>query len=164
MKHLTISKLCGGLFILLIAGSLQAQEANIKTLPPVTVTSSANVTKKVANAFQSSFKNAVNPTWYRLDKDYLVKFITGDMNNQALYKRNGALVYQISYGHENNLPKEVRRLVKSNYIDFNIVQTINVQENNRNIWVINLEDNDKLIIARVEDGALEEVSNFDKNL
>jgi hypothetical protein len=163
MKNVSILKWCGGLFVLLIAGNLQAQQTGVKTLPPVTVTTNANVTKKVSDAFQSTFKNAVNPTWYRLDKDYLVKFITGDMNNQALFRRNGALVYQISYGHENNLPKEVRRLVKSNYIDFNIVQAINVQEDNRNIWVINLEDNKKLIIARVEDGGLEEVSNLDKN-
>ena len=69
----------------------------------------------------------------------------------------------MSYGHENNLPKEVRRLVKSNYVDFNIAQVINVQENNRDIWVVSLEDDKKLIMARVEDGALEEVSNMDKS-
>jgi len=162
MKNLFVVRLCGGLFILLLAGSLQAQETGVKTLPAVTVTSTANVNQKVSQAFHSDFKDAVNATWYRLDKDYLVEFITGDMNNRALYKKNGMLVYQIGYGHENDLPKEVRRLVKSNYIDFNIVQAINVQEANRNIWVINLEDNSKLVMARVEDDALEEVSNFNK--
>jgi len=162
MKHLIFLKLGIGLFLLLCAGSLQAQDSSIKTLPTVTVTSTATVNQKVSSAFNASFKDAVNPTWYRLDKDYLVKFITGDMNNTALFKRNGAMIYQISYGHEGNLPKEVRNLVKSNYVDFNIVQTINVKEDNRNIWVVNLEDNKKLIIARVEEGSLEEVSNLDK--
>ena len=162
MKHVSISRLCGGLLLLFIAGNLQAQQTGIKTLPNVTVTSTASVSKKVSDAFQTTFKNAVSPAWYRLDKDYMVKFITGDMNNTALFRRNGALVYQISYGHESNMPKEVRRLVKSNYVDFNIVQAINVQEANRNIWVINLEDNSKLVMARVEDDALEEVSNFNK--
>jgi len=164
MKNLSVSQLCGGLLLLLFTSSLQAQQNGITILPTVTVTSIASVNKKVSDAFQSSFKNAVNAIWYRLNKDYLVEFITGDMNNRALYKRNGALVYQISYGHENNLPKEVRRLVKSNYIDFNIMQAIHVQENNRDIWVVNLEDDKKLIIARVEDDALEEVYNLDKSL
>ena len=164
MKNLVISKFCGGVLLLLFAGSLQAQETGVKTLPPVTVTTSASVSKKVSDAFQSSFKDAVSPTWYRLNKDYLVEFITGDMNNRALYKKNGVIIYQISYGHENNLPKEVRRLVKYNYLDFDIIQAINVIINNRNIWVVNLEDNKKLIMARVEDGALEEVSNMDKSL
>ena len=163
MKNLVISKFCGGLLFLLFAGSLQAQETGVKTLPPVTVTTSASVSKKVSDAFNASFKDAVSPTWYRLDKDYLVEFITGDMNNRALYKKNGVIIYQISYGHENNLPKEVRRLVKYNYLDFDIIQAINVIINNRNIWVVNLEDNKKLIMARVEDGALEEVSNMDKS-
>jgi len=163
MKRFTFLRLCGGLFLLLIAGSLQAQQNGIKTLPNVTVTSTASVNQKVSDAFNASFKDAVSPTWYRLNKDYLVEFITGDMNNRALFKKNGSLVYQISYGHENNLPKEVRYLVKSNYVDFNIVQAINVLEDNRNIWVINLEDDKKFIITRVEEGALEEVSNFNKS-
>src|SRR3954451_18301132 len=161
MKRLSFLSLCSGLFLLLFASSVQAQQNGIKTLPNVTVTSTATVNQKVSDAFNASFKDAVSPTWYRLNKDYLVEFITGDMNNRALFKRNGSLVYQISYGHENNLPKEVRHLVKSNYVDFNIVQAINVLEDNRNIWVINLEDDKKLIIARIEEGALEEVSNLD---
>src|SRR4051794_8529470 len=105
MKHLSFSRLCGGLFILLFVGNVQAQDTPVKPLPTVTVTSTANLNQKVSNAFNASFKDAVSPTWYRLDKDYLVKFITGDMNNTALFKKNGALVYQISYGHESNLPK-----------------------------------------------------------
>src|SRR3954451_9637882 len=107
MKHLSLLRFCGALSLLLFAGSLHAQDS-VKTLPTVTVTSSTNVTKKVSDAFHDDFKDAVNPTWYRLDKDYLVKFIMGDMNNSALYKKNGALVYQISYGKETNLPKDVR--------------------------------------------------------
>src|SRR5437899_6911237 len=106
MKHLSFLRLYVGLFLMLFATNLQAQQNGIKTLPNVTVTSTATVNQKVSEAFQASFKGAVSPTWYRINKDYIVKFITGDMNNTALFKRNGALVYQISYGHENNLPKE----------------------------------------------------------
>src|SRR4051794_37266434 len=163
MKRFSFLRLCGGLFLLLIAGNLQAQQNGIKTLPNVTVTSTATVNQKVSDAFKASFKDAVSPVWYKLDQNYLVEFITGDMNNRALFKRNGSLIYQISYGHESDLPKEVRHLVKSNYVDFNIVQAINVLEDNRNIWVINLEDDKKFIITRVEEGALEEVSNFNKS-
>ena len=165
MKRLSFLRLCGGLFLLLFAASVsvQAQQNGIKTLPNVTVTSTASVNQKVSNAFQASFQDAVSPTWYRLNKDYLVEFITGDMNNRVLFKKNGALIYQISYGHENNLPKEIRKLVKSNYVDYNIMQAINVKEDNRDIWVVNLEDDKKLIIARVEDDGLEEVGNYNKS-
>ena len=164
MKRNPSPRLLSSLILLLFAGNLLGQQTGVKTLPTVTVTSTSVVSKKVSDAFQSTFKNAENTTWYRLNKDYLVKFITGDMNNQALFKKNGALVYQISFGHENNMPPEVRRLVKSNYVDFNIVQAVNVQQDNRTIWVVNLDDGKKLIIARVEDGALEEVSNLEKSL
>ena len=43
------------------------------------------------------------------------------------------------------------------------MQAINVKEDNRDIWVVNLEDDKKLIIARVEDDGLEEVGNYNKS-
>ncbi len=149
----------------LIIGQLSAQvQTGIKTLPDVTVTANSNVNKSVTDAFQKSFSNVSNVKWFRLNKDYLVTFITADMNNRALYKKNGAMVYHISYGHEQNLPPEVRQVVKSNYVDYNITNAINVRQDNRNIWVVNLEYPKKLVIVRVEDGNLEEVYNYTRTL
>src|SRR5215210_4556919 len=136
MKKQFIAKLCGVLLGLLMVSSSFAQE-DTTTLPTVVVTATTNVNKKVADLFKSEFKDAVDPTWTKLNQNYLVRFITGDMNNSVLYRKNGALVYHIGYGHENNLPKEVRDVVKSNYVDYLITHTINVKQDNRNIWIVN---------------------------
>ncbi len=79
-----------------------------------------------------------------------------------MFRRNGIIVYHIKYGSEKNLPKEVRRLVKSNYVDFNITKAINVEEDSRNIWVVNMEDDKNYITVRVENGQLEQVSYIKK--
>jgi hypothetical protein len=158
MEKQFISRLCGGFLALFFVTGSFAQTTG--TLPTVVVTSTTNVNQKVSNLFKTQFKDAVNPTWSKLNKDYLVTFITGDMSNRALYKKNGALVYHIGYGHENNLPKEVRQTVKSNYVDHNIIGTINVQQDRRDIWIVNLQQDKNLVIVRVEDGALEEVGNY----
>ncbi len=151
------------LLIMLIGLPAIAQEKDsVKMLPPVTVTPSSNVNTEVTKAFNKSFKQAVNPKWYAVDKDFLVKFIEKDMNNNAYFKQNGSMVYHISYGYENNLRADLRQLVTDSYPDYKISRAINVKAQGRNIWVINLEGLKRWVIVSVEDGNLEEVKNFEK--
>jgi len=161
MKAKVISGLVGGLFFMLLCTSSFAQE---KMLPPVTVTAKSNVSKAVTKSFEESFKDATNTQWYKVNRRYLADFMMKDQQNRALFQKNGAIIYHLTYGFENNLPDDVRKLVKSNYVDYNITRAINVHQENRNIWVINIEDNKKIILVRVEEGALEEVGNYDKSL
>jgi hypothetical protein len=158
-----ISKLLGCLIAMLFVGALYAQEDSIKTLPAVTVKSGVNVSDKVMEAFNTDFKDAVSPRWFQINKNFLVKFISEDQKHNTLYKKNGYMIYDIAYGQEKSLPDNIRKLVKSNYVEYNITNAINVKQENRNIWVINLEDAKKLVLVRVEDGALEEVENYDKS-
>ena len=135
-----------------------------KELPPVTVTATTNIDKAVTTSFKESFKDAYNTQWYKVNKRYLAEFMTADQKNKALLQKDGYIIYHIKYGHENNLPDDIRKLVKSNYVDYNITSAINVNQDKRNIWVINVEDEKKLILVRVEEGDLEEVGNYDKSL
>jgi len=164
MKANIIYRLSCFLLTLFIVNVVPAQETGMKKLPDVTVTSTTNVSKKVSDIFKATFPDAQNAKWSKLNKDFLVEFITADLNNRVLFHKNGAIVYHIRYGGEKNLPTEVRKLVKSNYFDYNIIKAINVQEDNRDIWIVNLEDNKKLLIVRVEGGELEEVSNLNKSV
>lgn len=143
----------------MLGGYLSAQE--IKTLPPVTVTSSANVPQKVAESFDKAFPTSYNDRWFKADRNYLVKFMVRDQKNTALFRKNGALVYRLGYGFEKDLPADIRKQVKSQYVDFRITTAIKVEQGDRVIWVINLEDPKKFIVVRFEDGELEEVGNYD---
>lgn len=155
-----LSMIIGWIFIFMDIG-LFAQE-NIKALPSVTVTSTSNVTKQVNKSFGSAFKEAIDPHWYKLNRDYFVKFIMDDQKNTALMQKNGRIIYHIKYGTEVNLPDDVRKLAKSNFVEYNITNAINVEQDQRNIWVINMEDSKKFVIVRVESGEVEEVGNYDK--
>src|SRR6476469_5492165 len=97
------------------AKQLFSQDSVTHQLPTVTVTSSATVTKDVDKAFKATFPNAENLRWYKLDKDYLAKFIVSDMSHNALFKKNGYLKYDVSYGNENNLPADILKQVQSAY-------------------------------------------------
>jgi hypothetical protein len=86
-----------------------------------------------------------------------------DRENRALLTKNGQIVYHISYGTETFLPSDVRHVIKSKYYDQNISRVLNVKQNERNIWVISLEDANEFIMARVEDMELEETQRYQKS-
>lgn len=134
----------------------------MNTLRPVVIYAKSNVNKAVTDAFEKKFKDAMDPQWFRMNKNYLVTFITGDMKNNALFKKNGKLIYHIRFGKENNLPVDIKKQVQDSYPDYNITRAVNVRINDRDVWVVNLEGLKKWIIVRAEEGELNEVESYAK--
>jgi hypothetical protein len=161
MKRSPISAIVATVCALSLAGSSFAQD--VKSLPNVTVTattSTTDINSKVARIFESEFQNAVSPTWYKVNKNYLVYFITEDVNNKALYRKNGHMIYHFAYGFEKNLPEDVRNMVKEAYPKYEITSVINLREYDREVWMVNLQDYDKLLIAQVENGKMNIVTDL----
>ncbi|HYJ37445.1 MAG TPA: hypothetical protein VEV87_02470, partial [Chitinophagaceae bacterium] len=112
---------------MLLSGHVLSQEKDsVKMLAPVTVTPASNVNAEVTKSFNKEFKKALNPKWFTMDKDYLVKFIQDDMSNNAYFKQNGSLVYHISYGYEKDLPLEIRQMINNSYSEYVISRAIHV--------------------------------------
>jgi len=134
-----------------------AQVVKTDTLPTVVIRGNSVVSQKVSDAFKGSFSNAMDARWYQIDKKYLVKFMTEDQQNTALYKKTGYLVYHITYGKADNLPYEAVNLVYKEYKNCRITTAIHVNQDQRSIWVVNLEYGKSLIMARIEDNQLQEI-------
>ncbi len=130
------------------------------TLPTLVITRTTVVSQKIADSFNRTFKNAVNPQWYQLNKNYLVKFIMEDQRNNALFDKSGYLIYHISYGTEKNLPFDVRDQVQNQYPKGKILTAIHVDQDNRSVWIVNVESGKYLYLTRVEDGQLDEVERM----
>jgi len=159
----SMAQLGVGICSLFLISTAQAQ--NIKSLPNVTVTATTtpvSISSKVTKAFEADFKNAVGPVWTKLNKNYLVYFISDEVANRALYRKNGYRIYNFRYGTEKHLPDDVKEVVKSSFKNYEITGTINVLQDNRDIWLVNLQDWDKLIIARVEKGKMDGVTEYFK--
>jgi hypothetical protein len=163
MKSTIIAAFTAFLLPVIFAGTAVAQEtAPLKELPAVSVTSSTNVSAKVNKAFSQYFKGASHLRWYDMEQKFLVKFIENDQENRALFTKNGALIYHISYGEEQHLPTEVRSIIKSTYFDQKITRVLKIDQDNRTIWVVSMEDAKNFIMARVEDNELEETQRMQK--
>ena len=154
------------LFFLLFSGLLPkttfAQNDSAVILPTVTITSVKKVDERVSKAFRHSFPEARNSRWYRMNKDYMVKFIKEDMKHQTLFQKNGYIKYDISYGMAHDLTVEMGEQILSVYKGYAIINATKVSRYNQEFWIINLEGLSDFVVIRVENGDLEEVSHFEK--
>jgi len=163
MKKQLISSLCCGLVSILFVSNSFAQAFNLNQLEPVFITGTKTaVTENIQVNFHKQFPEAENVRWFKHDKNYLVTFLMEDQNQRALLTRKGHLIYQISYGKERHLPVDIRKDVKRMYIEHSISSAIKVQEANRTIWVISVEDNTNMVFVRVENNEIEEVRKYKK--
>ncbi|MDE3234946.1 MAG: hypothetical protein KGO81_03250 [Bacteroidota bacterium] len=159
MKKQFILLLC----ITLFSGSLllaQDKDTSAVTLPGVTITSKAMVNKQIDKAFKTAFPEATQLRWYQLDKDFLAKFILKDMDHNALFTKNGYMKYDISFGHEHNLPDEIKDQVHSAYKDCTITRAINLKGDGRDIWVVNLEALKYYYSVSIEEGEINEINKI----
>jgi len=154
----------GALMLTTAGNKILAQDtAQYKVLPPVTVTATTTkVPEKVWKSFGNYFTGAYDSRFYKINKDYLAKYMLNDQQNRALFTKRGNLVYHISYGYEKNLPEELRKQVKTSYYDYSITKAVKVTEADRLIWVVSLENDKRFLLVRLEDGEMEEVQQLDK--
>ena len=165
MKTLILSALKICVFSATLVSVSNAQgELNNKEVPSIeNAPASVPVANaKIDKALNGYFKNATNIRWYEIKNNYVVKFKLDGHENRALFTKTGRLVYHITYGTEKLLPAEVRKLVKGEYYDQKITKVLKVKQDQRTIWVIHMEDDKEFIMARVEDGELEETKRMEK--
>lgn len=82
------------------------------------------------------------------------------MYHHALYMKGGHLVYHVGYGYEKNLPSDIKKMVSSNYKDYDVNRVFDVYQDNRKMWIVNLLNSNSIITARIENGDLQEISRI----
>lgn len=119
-----------------------------------------NVKAKVMRSFLQSFNGATEVKWSESNGRYFASFLQNGRLCKALFYGQGGLVFSLRYGSEKDLPRDVRRLIKSTYVDFTIGVVTEVDSDDLKAWVVNLTDSDNLIVVSVVDGALTEMHHY----
>jgi hypothetical protein len=162
-KHFTMKKITLTLIIILQLFGVVAQDKDtIITLPEVRITTATAITTGVYSSFRRAFPDAENLRWYKYDRDYLAKFFMKDMDHNALFRQNGVMKYDISYGYEKHLPEKIKEDVLKAYDNYKIIRAIHVKAYERDIWIVKLEGEKKYLTVRLEDGEMDEVESFYK--
>jgi len=124
---------------------------------------SVTVNTKVQKSFDAYFAEAAEQNWSMVGGNFLNRFHLNGVLTNALFTKKGKLIYTITYGAEKDMPADVRHIVKSEYYDYNITMAIEVKENERDIWVVKLDNATEQINVRVEDGEMERLQQFYKS-
>ena len=121
-----------------------------------------NVNEKVLKQFNKKFINAGNVTWEQLDDNFLAKFSTGETKTRSLFNNKGKLIYTIIFSSEKQLPASLKNMVTNKYNDYKITSVANVFQDNRKIWIVKLAGKTDYKAAKIEEGEIEEVENFQR--
>lgn len=148
---------------LFIGSNSFSQTSHVNNLQfPLSSLSSGKTYAKVLTRFDALFPNAENVNFYSLGKNIGASFKIDDLRYRVLLSKNGRLLYKITQGNQQLLPADITKLVKRSYRKFIINQASLVEQDGRQIWVVNLEDNSKYVIASVEDDVLNENLKYRK--
>ena len=140
---------------------INAIAAALETVSPAPGITTVHVKSKVMRSFLQSFRDATDVKWSEDKGRYFASFNQAGRLGKALFNGQGGLVFSMRYGTEKDLPRDVRKLVKSTYIDYAIDVVTEVDTKDLKAWVVNLSDSDNLVVVSVHDGALTELHHYE---
>jgi hypothetical protein len=80
----------------------------------------STINKKALNNFKKNYEGATAEKWYITSDGFMAKFYLGNNPARVSYDNKGNWTYTLQQGTKDILPIEVRRMIMSNYIDFEI--------------------------------------------
>jgi hypothetical protein len=123
-------------------------------------TTTVYVKSRVMRSFLQSFSDVTEAKWNESNGHYFASFKQNNNLCKALFNNRGILIFSIRYGTEKDLPHDVRRQLKSNYVDYMIGAVTEVNTGKLHAWVVNLTDSHNLIIASAYDGTVTEMHHY----
>ena len=152
------------LFLSLMQSVAFSQEKDsVVTLPEVVITAEWMINEQVDRSFAAKFPESYDIIWRKLNKDYLIKFIEGDVKHQSVFRKNGSIKYDIIYVNESHLPKKITDIVNRAYSDYIIKNGARIERGTQEFWIVNLEGNRSYIVVRVENDEIEQVRKIIKS-
>ncbi len=149
--------ICSIVSIFIFTNSFGADETKVNA------NNSPYINMKVKRAFIKLFGEESEQNWSITGQNFLNRFHVNGVLTNALFSKNGQLIYTITYGTEKQLPAGIRKMVKGEYIDYSITAATEIMEDKRDIWVVQLQNDSEVITVRIENREMEQVQQFYKS-
>ncbi|HRI21347.1 MAG TPA: hypothetical protein PLA68_10335 [Panacibacter sp.] len=113
------------------------------------------INQKALKDFSKSFKNVVNPSWYKdVRGNYIANFLEGSIDTKAVYDSKGRWLYNLLTYAEDKLPFEIRDLVKRTYYDFDILVCHEYTIEGGPVYIIKMQDEKNLRTVKIVAGEM----------
>src|SRR5439155_12995627 len=121
----------------------------------------ADVNSKAVKDFNRSFKNVSGEQWYKVSDGFIASFKENEIETKVAYDQKGRWHCTVRTFGENQLPSDVRDLVKSRYYDFKILVVYEIKHDNT-VYILKMQDATTLKTLRVADGEIEIIADNSK--
>jgi len=121
----------------------------------------ADVNTKALKDFNKSFKNISGEQWYKVMDGFIASFKENEIETKVAYDQKGKWHCTVRTFGENQLPSDVRDLVKSRYYDYKILVIYEIRHD-KTVYILKIEDTSTLKTLRVADGEIEIISDNSK--
>ncbi|PWT96340.1 MAG: hypothetical protein C5B52_16000 [Bacteroidetes bacterium] len=118
-----------------------------KSLAPAPAMSNAHA--RALKDFNRNNKTAPAAQWRQIQDGFIAEFTQDGIQSRTAYDKKGNFVYTIKTYGEKDLPKEVRKQVKSTYYDFSITQVEEVHASDKVAYLVHIQDGNAWKIIRV---------------
>jgi len=122
------------------------------------------VNPTVIRSFLKTYKDVSDETWIDVKEGFVAMFNYKGIDYQVAYDKKGNLLRTIRTYNEENMPPDLRHVVRSNYYDYDINRVHEIETPlNPVTYVIQLVGKREVINLGVSDGEMEELEKFNKS-
>lgn len=118
---------------------------------------------KAVSDFNRNYKNASDVLWNTEANAIVVSFKVGALISRSVYDKAGSRLYTVLNYYEDELPDQIRQLVKRSYKNLNISLVQEILQNDMQVYKIQLEDDTTIKQILVFDGEITDYKSFNKS-
>ncbi len=118
-----------------------------------------SVNLKALKDFGKSFHEVSDEKWFKVPGGVIANFLSNGIDFRIKYNENGKWLYNLLTYSENNLPSDVRSLIKSRYYDYQIDFCNEYQLSNSIIYVVKMTDDKTIKTIKIADGEMEVIAD-----
>lgn len=156
-----IGVVLAGLMVLAQQG-VQAQVSDHATLLNVHAIGVESAAVKASRDFWQRVGDQKDEQWYKAPAGYEAAYTDGPVKALYWYDKNGRWVYSLLTYGEDQLPEDVRTLVRSTYYDFSIGWVKEVNEAQTTVYVAHIENKKEWKDVAVQEGEMRVLNEFCK--
>ena len=135
--------------------------ANAEAVNAASLTTKSKMAARAFKDFSRSFKNVSNASWEVTSEGaFVASFNDENSKTKAYYNPNGSFLCTISRYSENQMPAEIRHMVKSTYYDYAITTVEEVQYSSSHAYRVHIDDGKHTKIIRVTDEGMDIVEEL----
>ena len=141
-----------------------AQQASMASIDPGTKYGKAlnNISTRAIRDFHHSYTDVYDEQWYPVMYGFIAKFTLNNIKTRVDYDKQGNWLSTTRFLSESQMPREVRRRVKSVYFDDSITLVLEIENKEDKVYIVNLEGQTTWKKVRVSNSELIELEDYNK--